>query len=178
MKLTDPGWKSLTGGYRVPYDPRPALGNLAAGAEMSESWGELWTELYHQGDVGDASYATVCALVDIFCSGRHPNANLFFLAATIELARHHNNPPLPEWLRENYEEAWRKLAELALKMLHEDIDSDTFRSVLSVLAIARGELKLAAIILHLDNSMLDEIGEQYLGWELHNESPSDPHTSA
>jgi len=179
MILTDSKWEELEGGYRIPYDPRPVLSKLASGIEVEHAWDELWNELHHQGDVGEASFAAITALVDLYSSGRQPDSNLFSLSATIEIERHReSNPPLPDWLREDYERAWRKLAELALGELRaDDVDPDTLQSGLAVLAIARGALKLGAIINHLDSSQLDEILEQYLSWQgLHPEraSPGKP----
>jgi hypothetical protein len=167
MILTDPKWEGLEGGYRIPYDPRPVLSKLASGVEVADAWEELWNELHHQGDVGEASFAAVTALVDLYSSGRQPDSNLFSLSATVEIERQRKgNPPLPEWLREDYERAWRKLAELALAKLREDyVDPDTLQPALAVLAIARGALKLGAMINHLDSSELDEIVEQYLSWQ-------------
>ena len=69
---------------------------------------------------------------------------------------------MPEWLQEDYERAGQKLAELALTRLRDGADSDTLQSTLAVLAIARGGLKLGAMISHLDSSELDEILEQNL----------------
>jgi hypothetical protein len=174
MILTDPKWEGLEGGYRLPYDPRPVLSRLASGIEVDHAWDELWSELHHQGDVGEASFAAVTALVDLYSSGRQPDSNLFSLSATVEIERQRKgNPPLPEWLREDYERAWQKLAELALTRLRDGVDSDTLQSTLAVLAIARGELKLGAMINHLDSSELDEILEHYLGWqELYGERAS------
>jgi hypothetical protein len=175
MNLTDPKWEGLEGGYRTPYDPRPVLSKLASGIEVDHAWDELWNELHHQGDVGEASFAAVSALVDLYSSGRQPDSNLFSLSATVEIERHRKgNPPLPEWLRADYERAWRKLTELALAKLREDdVDPDTLQSALAVLAIARGALKLGAMINHLDSSELDEILEQYLSWqELYRERAS------
>lgn len=58
MDFDDIGWAGLLGGYRVPYDPRNALRRLEGG-DAEAAWQELWAELYHQGDVGEASYAAV-----------------------------------------------------------------------------------------------------------------------
>ncbi|MCM3872617.1 MAG: hypothetical protein ND895_18200 [Pyrinomonadaceae bacterium] len=167
MILTDPKWEKLEGGYRIPYDPRPVLSKLASGIEVGDGWEELWNELHHQGDVGEASYAAVTALVDLYSNDRQPDWNLFSLSAIVEIERHRKgNPPLPQWLSEDYQRAWRKLAALALAALRVDeIDSDTLQSALAVVAIARGDLRLGAMINHLDSSELDEILEQYLGWQ-------------
>ena len=172
--LTDPKWETLEGGYKTRYDPRPVLSKLASGSEVADAWEELWNELHHQGDVGEASYAAVTALVDLYSNSPQPDWNLFSLSATIEIERHRKgNPPLPDWLSGDYERAWQKLAELALTRLRDGVDSDTLQSALAVLAIARGDLKLGAMISHLDSSELDEVLEQYLGWpELYNETAS------
>ena len=53
LNVDDIRWTKLSGGYRVPYDPRAALRKLASGTEVSEAWKELWQELHHQGDVGE-----------------------------------------------------------------------------------------------------------------------------
>lgn len=42
----------MHGGYRIPYDASAPLIQLEAGRHV---WDELWNELHHQGDVGDAS---------------------------------------------------------------------------------------------------------------------------
>lgn len=58
----------MEGGYRLPYDPRPALDRLAT-VDVAAAWAELWQELYHQGDVGEASYAAVPELVRLHRAG-------------------------------------------------------------------------------------------------------------
>lgn len=40
----------LMGGYRVPYDPKPALERLAS--DRCAALDGLWEKLYHQGNVG------------------------------------------------------------------------------------------------------------------------------
>lgn len=173
MMLTDPRWPNLSGGYRVPYDPRPALSKLIAKVDVAKAWEELWNNLHHQGDVGEASYAAVTALVDLYSSDSLPDWNVFALAATIEVQRHHKrNPPLPEWLRDDYQIAWRKLEQLALATLQKPTDAPTLQSVLAVLAIARGNLKLGALIIGLDRSELDEILDQHLAWNECYDEPS------
>ena len=99
IELDDPRWEGLTGGYRLLYDPRPALRALEADANRKDLWDELWNELHHQGDLGEASYAAVVALVRIESGRRRFGSNLFALAATIEVERHRKgNPPIPAWL--------------------------------------------------------------------------------
>jgi hypothetical protein len=64
VKYDDPRWRALKGGYREIYDPTPALARLESGVALGEAWEELWNELHHQGDVGEASYTVVPGLVE------------------------------------------------------------------------------------------------------------------
>lgn len=66
LDFGDERWPGLRGGYRIPYDPRSALCSLEQGKDVEAAWQELSTELYHQGDVGEASYAAVPHLVRIY----------------------------------------------------------------------------------------------------------------
>lgn len=164
--LSDQEWSELRGGYRMPYDPRPAVQKIASDRDAGAAWQELWNELHHQGDVGEASYAAIPLLTNIYQSGRHPDWNLFALAATIEVERHRKaNPPIPERLRTEYDEAWTRLVELAAKSLRRQPDASALQSTLAVLALANGALKLGAIIIHLDSSEIDEMADEMLAWQ-------------
>jgi hypothetical protein len=65
LDLADPRWEKMSGGYKVPFDPRPLLKKLEKDQDSTETWSELWNELHHQGDVGEASFAAVPQLVRI-----------------------------------------------------------------------------------------------------------------
>src|SRR5260370_516086 len=110
LDFNDERWTGLVGGYRTPYDPRPALRSLEQRTGVEEAWQELCTELYHQGDVGEASYAAVPHLVRIYEEQGIPDWNTYALVATIEEARQvGKNPDLPSYLCDAYEEAWGEL---------------------------------------------------------------------
>src|SRR5262245_27344746 len=118
MDLDDPRWDGLLGGYRVPYDPRDALRSLEQGENVDAAWDELWQELHHQGDIGEASYAAVPHLVRIHAIRRRPDWNTYALVATIEEAGlRDRNPDVPPWLRDAYDHAWRHLVDLGLSEL-------------------------------------------------------------
>ncbi len=98
MELNDPRWASLKGGYGVPFDPRPALFQLADGTDIQGAWGQLWDGLHHQGDVGEASYACVPHLVRIHEARGMPDWNTYAIVATIDLARdRRRNPTMLCW---------------------------------------------------------------------------------
>jgi hypothetical protein len=59
LPLDDPRWQSYKGGYRVPFDASAGLRRLLADGSTEDLWEEFWTELHHQGDVHQASYAAV-----------------------------------------------------------------------------------------------------------------------
>jgi len=162
IDLDDPKWKKLKGGYGELYDPTPALRRLEAGEDV---WSELWNELHHQGDVGEASYAAVPQLLRIAKALPERDWNLYALAATIEVERHRkSNPPVPGWLKEDYDSAWRELRDIGVSDLLETEDPETVQSILGVLALAAGNIKLGALVAHLDSSELDEILEQQQAW--------------
>ena len=91
--------------------------------------------------------------------------NLFSLASIIEVERHRRtNPPIPDWLQDDYRRAWEQLINLAITSLHEELDAYTVQSALAVIAIGKNALKLGALIHWLDSSELDEIIDDKLLW--------------
>jgi hypothetical protein len=169
MEFDDPRWEEMEGGYRNLYDPRPVLNRMKAGDQAC--WDELWEELHHQGDVGEASYATVPHLVAI--CGRWParDWNLYAIVGTIEIERHRqDNPLLPDWLLDDYRQAWTRLAELGQHDLMTTEDGLTIRSILGVLALARGKIKLGMSLCYGDEDEIDQLAEERYAWsELYRE---------
>jgi hypothetical protein len=162
LPLDDPRWSELLGGYKTPYDPSDALRRLEKGEQV---WDELWQELHHQGDVGEASYATVPHLVRIAKFLPRRDWNFYGLVATIEIERHRkSNPPLPNWLSQAYLDAMRELLELACSDLKRIEDQVTVRSILGAISLAKGDLMLGALISQSDDSQIEEILEKYDSW--------------
>jgi hypothetical protein len=136
-----------------------ALAQLERGENV---WDELWQELHHQGDVGDASYAAVPHLVRIAGTFSQRDWNLYGLVSTIEIERHRkSNPPL---LAESYRAAWQQLLTVALGDLRDSQDGPTLRSILGAVALAKGDLKLGALVSYSDDSEITEILEQRDAW--------------
>jgi hypothetical protein len=139
LSLDDNRWNDLTGGYRMKCDPRPLLAQLESEQTRETAWHELWEELHHQGDVGEASYASVPHLVRIHQTSGIIDWNTYAMVAIIELARGKgNNPEVPTWLEEDYHRAIRELAEIAVAEVWRSDERDTVRAILSVIAIAKG----------------------------------------
>jgi hypothetical protein len=162
LSLTDPRWRSLKGGYRTLYDASDALRRFEQGCDV---WDELWQELHHQGDVGEASYAALPHLARIWHDAARRDWNLYGLAALIEVVRHRkSNPPIPDWLIADYSAAWSDLEQLALRDLAGASDRNLIQPALAVVALARGQLKLGALLFWLDESELAELIEYKLAW--------------
>jgi|HubBroStandDraft_6_1064221.scaffolds.fasta_scaffold37800_2 hypothetical protein len=162
IPLDDPQWAQLKGGYRRPYDPSSALRRLQEGDDV---WDELWDNLHHQGDVGDASYATVPHLVAIMKRSSRRDFNFYNLVSTIEIERHQRkNPALSGSLEESYVAAWADLLELATADLKSAQDPFLIQSLIGTIALAKGQTKLGALISYADEWQIDDILEHYYTW--------------
>jgi len=160
MAVDDRQWAELCGGYRTPYDPRNAIGRLSNGD--ATAWAELWQELYHQGDVGEASYAAVPLLADLHEVRGIADWNTYAIAASIEEARQMpHNPSMPHWLLDAYNEAWRKLQALATTELPVATEAELIDSIIAVLAFGKGRVSLGRMAMLGDDErkeLLDASG--------------------
>jgi len=139
LSLDDDRWVNFTGGYRVQCDPRPLLAKLEDGLDTEATWHELWDDLHHQGDVGEASFAAVPHLVRIYRKHVTPDWNTYAMVAVIELAREKgNNPAVPKWLEEDYFSAIQELAKIGAAEVLVANDTEAFRAILAIMAIAKG----------------------------------------
>ena len=158
LEIEDPRWESLEGGYGIPYDPRPALARLETDDHLEPVWEELWSNLHHQGEVGEASYASVPHIARIAVSRRITDWNLFALVGTIELEREmEGNPDLPSWLTESYETAWEQLFGLAREALVPAGDTVTLRCLLATIAIAKGDTRRGRLLLEYGDEEVDDL---------------------
>jgi len=156
LELNDPLWHSLRGGYWMPYDPTPALRRLYAGEEVEAAWTELWDNLHHQGQVGEASYAAVPHLVRIQMEHAYADANAYALIGCIEVERHnHGNPPLRPEFQSWYEAAWTELLPVALRD-YSGADSLTAHYILGALALCKGLRRVGELVtLSTDDEIKD-----------------------
>lgn len=158
---SDELWAGLTGGYRALYDPRPTIAKLDSGEHVS-AWEELWTELYHQSDVGPASYAAVPLLVERQARVRDADWHPYALVGVIELARTlPQNPPLPDWLREPYLAALNRLGELAISELPQAHTDEQVGAMLGIVALSKGHRRRAQLLLELTDDELGAMIVQY-----------------
>ncbi len=139
LGLDDTRWNNLTGGRRTQFDPRPLLARLETEQDTATIWHELWDELYHQGDVGDASYAVIPHLLRIHRRRGVVDWNTYAIAAAIDLARtERENPELPDWIEKDYSHAIRELAKIGTTEILLAKKPEAVRAILSIIAIAKG----------------------------------------
>jgi hypothetical protein len=148
LDLADPRWEGLAGGYRRPYDPRPAIRAIVADQDRASAWAELWQELHHQGDIGEAAYAALSPLAAWARATGSDDWNVYALAATLEECRADgSNPPPSEWLAQSYAVALDDLFHAALAVLPSARSDELIRGALAMLAIGKGQPLLAQIAL-------------------------------
>jgi hypothetical protein len=161
LSFTDKRWEHLQGGYRTPFDPRPALRKLESDLQQQEAWQDLWQNLHHQGDIGEASFAAVPHLVRLLSKHGNGDWNAFGLVATIELARGRGaNPDVPEWLEQDYFQAIKDLAKLGSSQILRAQSIEDVRAILSILALSKGARTHAQFLLDYCDEELRDIERQ------------------
>ena len=167
LPLDDPKWQSYKGGYRAVYDASKSLRLLLADGGSPELWTELWNELHHQGDVDEASYASVLWLVDFVRRAAKLDWNPLALIAVIELERP-KNPAVPAELSEAYFDAIRALP--AVLGTHSDQiwDELVLQGATACIALARGQRWFGRAYLELDRDTAVRWFSEEFGWEFGN----------
>jgi hypothetical protein len=164
LSFEDPRWNGLEAGYRTPVDLRPLLQRLESDRDAKAAWHELWEELYHQGDVGEGSFAAVPHLVRIHRVRGTSDWNTFAIVATIELARGKGaNPDVPDWARGAYDQALRELAQIGLEELPRATDQETVRAILGILAVVHGARTYGRILVEFTEDEVLELEKRAFG---------------
>ncbi len=159
MDFSDERWTGLKGLYGTVYDPREALRAIEFGQNQPSAWAELWDELHHQGDVGDASFASVVVIARLLTLGKVNDWNGYALAATIETARLEKTQNVPAWLFEGYGTAWRQLYDAGITALEKATDEALICSIMAVLALHKSMPMLARMAILSESERLDMLTE-------------------
>lgn len=157
LSLDDPRWQQLCGVYRAPFDPRPLLIQIERDPSP-ENWRLLTEELFHQEDVGEASYAAVPQIVRITLKHSPLHVEALTLVVLIEVARRSGgNPPVPEWLKTEYETAIEQLARETLIRFEQLESTDLVRATLGILAVWKGQTECARAAAFYSEEELKEL---------------------
>jgi len=152
-------WSRLTDAYGQTYDPRSAL-NAIENGDLGQGYDELWDRTHHQGDLGTAAYAVVPELVRFLKAQVEPDWRAYALIATIEERRNAGGSPLvPDWLASAYQTAMRDVITPALAHFRDAQNDADVRSLLAVLAHAKGQRSIGAITLWTEDERQEALGE-------------------
>ena len=163
ISLEDERWSNMTGGYKIALDPRPLLKRLETDSDTTDVWSELWNELHHQGDVGEASYAAVPFLLRSYRKRGVLDWNTYAIVAIIELSRKEGkNPDVPQWIEDDYFQSMRELAAIGVAEILQAETGEDVQAILSIIAITKG--------LRMHGELLVKYAEDEL-----REIVSDPH---
>ncbi len=144
LPLDDPRWGTYRSGYRVPFDAVPLIRKLLAYGATEEFWEEVWGDLHHQGDLGEASYAIIPYLVEHQSHQRRLDEQLCHYCAVVELARlEDGNPPIPPEIELAYADALKRLPVLCAERTSRGCSEATVMGVAAVTALAAGHRTLA-----------------------------------
>lgn len=147
----------LLDAYGEPFDPRPVIARWRLGEEDGPTQ-ELWERLYHQGEVGSASFAAIPDLVELIASSTQPDWNAYAILASVEEARTIGDAMIPLSLADAYAEAWTTAQSLALQHLAHASEDKLVCSLLAVIAHAKGQHSLAAIALCTEDERCEMLG--------------------
>ena len=166
LSLDSKEWQDFDGCYRVPYDASITLKLLETSQEPdSKIWDTLFENLYHQGDVGIASYAAVPQLLRIYKTRAWIDFYLPSLASAIEEARtRENNPEVPDWLSNDYFRALEGIAVYCLRKRIERSDPNFRKALLMLIAVllkARGTYELLDSVQIGDEEKVLELYDRY-----------------
>lgn len=144
LSLDDERYSAYRGGYGTVYNVVPKIQSLQEQGASDAFWAEIWEELYHQGDVGEASYAIVPYLVEYQSTLKDVDEQLFQFVVSVDLARlEDRNPPIPGELEFSYAIAIRKLPIVGGERLRRGRSSGAVMAVAAASALSAGHSILA-----------------------------------
>jgi hypothetical protein len=127
-----------------------------------EPWFSLWSSLYHQGDIYNASFAAVPEIVKHLTNDpQQATFSFFALPASIEIARAKSNLAIPSELSSAYFEAIRALASLATKLAYSESKPLISRATTAAFAVSVGQHAYAELVLEIPPEEISEVLEWY-----------------
>jgi hypothetical protein len=155
INLNDPRWGSFEDAYgsasRVPDLLRIVTANKTQKSNpQSGPWFDLWSRLYHQGSIYNASYAAVPVLAEAVKQADGSIAmDFFLLPVSIELARRSADAPaLPDDIATDYHVAIKNLGNLAGKFISDESDPYLKKAAEAAELISLGKIEQAAELIN------------------------------
>jgi hypothetical protein len=164
--LDSPRWSTLAHAYGSAADIPPLLRLIASDVAHSSTtdgpWFELWSALYHQGDIFTASFAAVPHLLKILTNNSADACFDFFLMpASIEVTRSRRNIPIPPDLADAYFDSLHGLPAAITPALVRPWDDSLGRSILAAIAASKGHIDTAQTLIEVDTQDTTALLEWY-----------------
>jgi hypothetical protein len=164
LSLNDPRWSSLCDAYGRPLDTTWILPAIKSSDFARKDWDRVWSELHHQGDIGDAAYAVAAASVLYLAPRASADWNLFAFLLTVEYARRSDRAPcIPDWVDRAYADAWERLSPLAIEAFRSTEDPLVIRMALAIVATSKGLFQIGRLLSECDESEIAEFHENIFG---------------
>ena len=166
LSLDSPRWAELRHAYGTAGDIPALLRQLFANprpvAEAEkEPWYSLWSTLAHQGDVYEASFASVPHVIAAIAEApEHTNFSYFGFPSWVEICRKNKNVAIPADLAPAYFTALAQLPGLVARAATQEWDDTFLATALSAIAVAKGNIVVAEAV----SELTTETAGQYLTW--------------
>jgi hypothetical protein len=162
LPLDDPYWSDLRHAYGSASDIPPLLAQLrhfpGESSSRDEPWLSLWSALYHQEDIFEASFAAVPHIVDsLAVDPARASLSYFLLPASIEIARASGELQPSGQLVQPYHEALGRIPALVAASSRPGWDSTLCTAALAAVAAATGNHQTAGLLLSVDESEIIEV---------------------
>jgi hypothetical protein len=165
LNFDDKIWNKIKGGYKELFDPRDIITQLENDPESKEAWETIWEELHHQGDIGEASYAIIPFLIDIHKRKHFKDWQIYsYISLILQESHKKGNPKVPKWIENDLINSLDVLFDISVIDIKKEKDKVIIRSILGFIALYKGLIKYGSVISSYDESEIDEIIEDRMGW--------------
>jgi len=166
VPLDSPRWSTLSHAYGsaddIPALLRAVAADVAHSSPTEGPWSELWSALYHQGDIYSASFAAVPHLVETLArDASRACYDFFLLPALIEVTRFRKNTPIPQDVSSWYFDSLKRMPIVAARAMERPWDDSLCRSLLAALAASKGHIDTAETLIEVETQDTAELLKWY-----------------
>ncbi|MDT3282997.1 hypothetical protein Q4Q49_21670 [Shewanella sp. SP1S1-7] len=162
LTLDDLRKRQLLGGYRIPCDVIAILSGVLDRPYDRAAWDALWQELYHQGDIGEASLSVIPFLVRSLVEVSYDGPDLWAYIGSIQIAKgQRENPNVPEWLLEDYLTAMELLLKYSYMRIPVTTSPETMRYIFGFILWMKNDKTFGQALIELTPDVIEEALESY-----------------
>ena len=167
ISLRDSRWHELRHAYGEATDIPALLEAIERDPSKSDSregpWFDLWSALYHQGDIYPASFAAVPHVVRILALVPNKACFDFFLfPASVEVKRYRSRVTVSADLASPYRDSLVQLPAIAAAASQRDWSGSLGRSILAAVAASKEQYSAAELLLEIEEADDSEVLKWYL----------------